>query len=90
MLDRRTDDQGWISRFLPNIIGWTLAGVSTFTLVTVKVASLEQTRVDHERRLQLAENEVRELRSQISDMRVDVRESRVLLQQLAQLRGIQP
>lgn len=89
MLDRRGEDQGFFARYLPNIIGWSLAGVSTFTLVTVKVASLEQTRVDHERRIQLAESEVRELRSQLSDMRVDVRESRVILEQLAKLRGVE-
>jgi hypothetical protein len=86
----RDSDQGFFARYLPNIIGWVLAGFSTFTLVTVKVTSLEQTRVDHERRLALAEQELAQLRGVIGDIRVDVATSKVILEALAKERGIQP
>lgn len=85
----RVDEQGgFLSRYLPNIIGWLLAGFSTFTLVTVKVASLEQTRVDHERRLAVAEAELYQLRGVIGDIRVNVAESKVILQAIAKQKGL--
>jgi hypothetical protein len=84
----RADDQGFLARYLPNIIGWTLAGFSTSTLVTVKVTSLEQTRVDHERRLAVAEAELQQLRGVIGDIRVNVAESKVILQSIAKQKGL--
>lgn len=78
----------FLGKYLPTIIGWVLAGVSTFTLVSVKVASLEQTRVDHERRIALTEAEVGKIREQIGDIRLDVRESNVILKSIAKQRGI--
>lgn len=80
----------FLGKYLPTIIGWVLAGVSTFTLVSVKVASLEQTRTDHERRLALTEAEVSKIREQIGDIRLDVRESTILLRTMAKQRGIEP
>jgi vacuolar-type H+-ATPase subunit F/Vma7 len=79
---------GFMAKYLPTVIGWVLAGVSTFTLVSVKVASLEQTRNDHERRILLTEAEVGKIREQIGNIQLDVRESTVILRSLAKERGI--
>jgi hypothetical protein len=79
---------GFLGKYLPTIIGWVLAGVSTFTLVSIKVASLEQTRSDHERRILLTEMEVSKIREQIGDIRLDVKESNVILKSLAKERGL--
>lgn len=79
---------GWFQKHLPTVIGWVLAGVSTFTLVSIKVASLEQTRVDHERRIGLTEAEVNRIRDQIGEIRLDVKESNVILRGLAKQRGL--
>lgn len=63
----------------PTLIGWLIAAVSTVTLYAVEYATIKNVQQEHERRLELAEEDLKDLRRQITSIQLDVRESATIL-----------
>jgi undecaprenyl pyrophosphate synthase len=70
----------------PLLVGWLLAAVSTITLYSVEMANVKRTSQELERRMSLVEGDIVKLRDQVSDMRLDVRESATILREWSRTR----